>query len=161
MYIDMDTKTIIKVRGREFIKNGKKMSDQILPKYAAKILAKRFNIFPCKEMNKRDERYWNKTGMKTKKVDNIMEVTYLWKEKMGIRDLKAIRIAEMERLYIDFYVMWRAEKDAKTFLMGENAEGQFIKNAYDKDLRTFTALKDYQEVIDFDFMKTIARDTVI
>lgn len=161
MYIDMDTKQIIRVRGRGFTKNNKIIDDTVLPKYSRDVLAKKWNIFPCREIDKRDERYWTKTGMKTKKVDGNIEVTYIWKEKMSIGELQVIRMQEMEHMYINFYVMWRSEKDAKEFLMGEVAEGQFIKNAYDEDLRTIRSEKDYQKVIDYNFMSTIANDAVI
>jgi hypothetical protein len=161
MYIDMDTKSIIIPKGKHFTKNGKKIEDQYLLKYNKNKLANKWNIYPAKEINKKQEQYWIKTKIDYKEQGGVVSIKYTWKQKYTLEELKEIRIKYMQNAYEVYFRHWRAITDAKVFFENiEHDNGTAIKAAYNADKAAIMNMTKYQDIIDYQIMQTLNNDEV-
>jgi hypothetical protein len=151
MYIDMDSKAIIVPKGKFFFKNGLKIADETLSKYTAPKLAEEWNIRPAKEMNKRQEQHWTKTGAKYKVMDDgSVEITYTWKQKKTLKELKKEKKQDIFYVYKDMYLHAKEDNAAEEFLTGNpQYDLDAIKAAYNNAVSKVNQLSTYQEVIDY------------
>lgn len=147
----MDNKAIIIPKGKYFLKNGLKIDDSVLLKYNATMLGKKWNIWPCKEINKKQEKYWTKTKTKYKKMDDdTYELTHTWKQKYTIKELKTLRIEEIQDSSLSAYITAKQTNEARIGLgLLKEYDLSSIKVTYEAAVSAINAFKTYQEVIDY------------
>lgn len=161
MYIDMETKNIIIPKGKWFIKNNKKIEDKYLLKMNRHQMAKKWNIYPAKEINKKDTKYWFIINTKYKNEDYVIIIEHEYEKKHTLDELKQIRINELFEIYKVYFSNWRNNMDAETFFEKvPHDDGATLKAAYDTDKAAIMGMTKYQELIDYQIMQSLINEVL-
>jgi hypothetical protein len=112
----MDTKTIIRPRGKWFVKDGVKIEDKYLVKYMKKNpdkLREKWNIYPAREIDKRQSGYWvvTKTTYDIRGGEVIIQNRY--KQKFTMGELQQQRIEEATDQFAQYWQDYSAKFQAR------------------------------------------------